>query len=354
MYFTYVLLLRALARSGPQLVRTLEETAGELDTRDSLKGLVQVANGCPSTFDETSMFSGKEAEVRCFLSTGGLLAAQQADATCPFPMWPLKQLLKYEFKDHFRNVSRIMDCVGCDKCRLWGKLQITGLGTALKLLFSYDGASALSNPLRLASSDVAADPNAVALSRSELVAFVNTLHRLSESLAAVDKFRVLWARRHLREEKQAQKDKEAGGAAASLPRRDRAVDASAPIANDGQAVQPTTTTARSRPASSAREKPSSAAAKAPSKNARHRASGPSAGRRVANGTELRDGAMIDDATAGSVAAGIWTRFVTLCEGGWSRCVEFVGKVGVVSASPASGTAAGAGEEGGQPVERDEL
>ncbi|BGP56261.1 endoplasmic oxidoreductin-1 [Rhodotorula sphaerocarpa] len=325
MYFTYVLLLRALARSGPQLVRTLEETAGELDTRDSLKGLVQVANGCPSTFDETSMFSGKEAE-----------------------------LLKYEFKDHFRNVSRIMDCVGCDKCRLWGKLQITGLGTALKLLFSYDGASALSNPLRLASSDVAADPNAVALSRSELVAFVNTLHRLSESLAAVDKFRVLWARRHLREEKQAQKDKEAGGAAASLPRRDRAVDASAPIANDGQAVQPTTTTARSRPASSAREKPSSAAAKAPSKNARHRASGPSAGRRVANGTELRDGAMIDDATAGSVAAGIWTRFVTLCEGGWSRCVEFVGKVGVVSASPASGTAAGAEEEGGQPVERDEL
>jgi phosphoribosylaminoimidazole-succinocarboxamide synthase len=35
-------------------------------------------------------------------------------------------------------VSRIMDCVGCDKCRLWGKLQISGLGTALKVLFSYD------------------------------------------------------------------------------------------------------------------------------------------------------------------------------------------------------------------------
>lgn len=64
MYFTYVLLLRALARSGPQLVQTLQDTAGEQETRDRLAGLVKVANGCPSTFDEKSMFSGKEAQVR--------------------------------------------------------------------------------------------------------------------------------------------------------------------------------------------------------------------------------------------------------------------------------------------------
>ena len=29
-----------------------------------------------------------------------------------------------------------MDCVGCDKCRLWGKIQTLALGTALKILFS--------------------------------------------------------------------------------------------------------------------------------------------------------------------------------------------------------------------------
>jgi ERO1-like protein beta len=46
--------------------------------------------------------------------------------------------LKEEFKSHFRNVSRIMDCVGCDKCRLWGKVQTTGLATALKVLFELD------------------------------------------------------------------------------------------------------------------------------------------------------------------------------------------------------------------------
>ncbi|GAB2257521.1 hypothetical protein Droror1_Dr00023580 [Drosera rotundifolia] len=35
--------------------------------------------------------------------------------------------------------SALMDCVGCEKCRLWGKLQILGLGTALKILFSANG-----------------------------------------------------------------------------------------------------------------------------------------------------------------------------------------------------------------------
>ena len=48
------------------------------------------------------------------------------------------QVLKQEFKDHFRNVSRIMDCVGCDKCRLWGKVQTTGVATAMKVLFELD------------------------------------------------------------------------------------------------------------------------------------------------------------------------------------------------------------------------
>ena len=40
------------------------------------------------------------------------------------------------FKTHFKNITRIMDCVGCSKCKLWGKLQVHGIGTALKILFS--------------------------------------------------------------------------------------------------------------------------------------------------------------------------------------------------------------------------
>lgn len=29
-----------------------------------------------------------------------------------------------EFRLHFKNISKIIDCVGCFKCRLWGKLQV--------------------------------------------------------------------------------------------------------------------------------------------------------------------------------------------------------------------------------------
>ena len=42
--------------------------------------------------------------------------------------------LKIEFKEHFRNVSRIMDCVGCDKCKLWGKLQVQALGKNFEIV----------------------------------------------------------------------------------------------------------------------------------------------------------------------------------------------------------------------------
>lgn len=44
-----------------------------------------------------------------------------------------------QFGMNFSCCSALMDCVGCEKCRLWGKLQVLGLGTALKILFSVDG-----------------------------------------------------------------------------------------------------------------------------------------------------------------------------------------------------------------------
>jgi hypothetical protein len=28
------------------------------------------------------------------------------------------------------------DCVSCEKCKLWGKLQVLGIGTALKVLLA--------------------------------------------------------------------------------------------------------------------------------------------------------------------------------------------------------------------------
>ncbi|GAA5993381.1 hypothetical protein JCM10908_002638 [Rhodotorula pacifica] len=287
MYFTYVLLLRALARSGPQLVQTLENTAGERETRDRLQGLVKVANGCPSTFDETSMFSGKEAK-----------------------------LLKDEFKDHFRNVSRIMDCVGCDKCRLWGKLQVTGLGTALKLLFSYDGASPLSSPLNPDK-----DAQAVVLSRSELVAFVNTLHRLSESLAAVDKFRSLWAQRNFQEEGQSAVDDEAAASPRNSIAPSDGIDAVVPLQDQDAAEQAAADASRHAVAAASSRSASRQISPSPAprtaKNAPRRAAG--------NVSAIPDQDSRPVESTSSLASTIWTRLVTLCEGGWSRCVELVGR-----------------------------
>ena len=40
-----------------------------------------------------------------------------------------------EIQHKFYNISRIMDCISCDKCRLNGKVQVRGLATTLKVLF---------------------------------------------------------------------------------------------------------------------------------------------------------------------------------------------------------------------------
>ncbi|KAJ0475566.1 putative endoplasmic reticulum oxidoreductin 1, ERO1-like superfamily [Helianthus annuus] len=79
--------------------------------------------------------------------------------------------LKQQTQKQFRNISALMDCVGCEKCRLWGKLQVLGLGTALKILFSVDGQEGRDQPLQL--------------QRNEVIALMNLLNRLSESLKSV-------------------------------------------------------------------------------------------------------------------------------------------------------------------------
>jgi hypothetical protein len=65
------------------------------------------------------------------------------NSTTPTAYWSAmqeKQFLREEFRSKFRNISRIMDCVTCEKCRMWGKLQILGLGTAVKVLLGQSGA----------------------------------------------------------------------------------------------------------------------------------------------------------------------------------------------------------------------
>lgn len=71
-----------------------------------------------------------------------------------------------------------MDCVSCDKCRLWGKVQTHGLGTAFKILLTKD-----INQLRL--------------SHHEITCLLNALARLSHSIAQIENFYNIYTERIL-------------------------------------------------------------------------------------------------------------------------------------------------------------
>ncbi|XP_058788778.1 ero1-like protein [Phymastichus coffea] len=157
LYFVYMLELRALAKAASYLQREEYYTGNHIedqDTRLAMNDILNVISTFPEHFNESVMFNG------------GIEA----------------QVLKGEFKQHFRNISRIMDCVGCDKCKLWGKLQTQGLGTALKILFSgkfekYEPTLWTINRKKFY------------LERTEIVSLFNAFGRLSESIFELDKFR---------------------------------------------------------------------------------------------------------------------------------------------------------------------
>lgn len=54
-------------------------------------------------------------------------------AACPVPfdearLWKGEDsaALQKQLQAHFQNITKVMDCVGCEKCKLWGKLQLLG------------------------------------------------------------------------------------------------------------------------------------------------------------------------------------------------------------------------------------
>uniref|UniRef100_A0A674C137 ERO1-like protein alpha n=1 Tax=Salmo trutta TaxID=8032 RepID=A0A674C137_SALTR len=161
LYFLYLIELRALAKVLPLLQRPSFQLYTGQPTQDRqhkrvLLELLQVAKSFPLHFDETSLFAGNKEEA---------------------------VNLKEDFRLTFRNISRIMDCVGCFKCRLWGKLQTQGLGTALKILFSERQIEALpkSSSARLTFQ----------LSRQEIVSLLNAFGRISTSIRELENFRSL-------------------------------------------------------------------------------------------------------------------------------------------------------------------
>ncbi|KAK0260014.1 endoplasmic oxidoreductin-1 [Friedmanniomyces endolithicus] len=151
LYFNYALVLRAVGKLR-DYVQDYTFCTGDPEqdqlTKDMIKKLAGAIPAGPQIFDESVMFTD--------LTADGIS-------------------LKEDFCNRFRNVSRIMDCVGCDKCRLWGKIQTNGFGTALKVLFEFgNGHVGDQKPL---------------LRRTELVALINTLDKISAAMKALETFR---------------------------------------------------------------------------------------------------------------------------------------------------------------------
>eukprot|EP01060_Flectonema_neradi_P039830 TRINITY_DN8921_c0_g1_i1.p1 TRINITY_DN8921_c0_g1~~TRINITY_DN8921_c0_g1_i1.p1 ORF type:complete len:1055 (+),score=213.92 TRINITY_DN8921_c0_g1_i1:57-3221(+) len=154
LHFTFLVALRALSKLSPiedHLMKIIHtgDTPEDHRARSLLGRLLgaQIMQSCSpvfSAFDESLMFQQPECEAEL---------AQQ----------------KTKFKQVFQNISKELDCVTCQKCKLHGKLFLLGLGTALKVL--------------LVPTDLLVkDP----ISQDELVALINTLGKMSSSIMHID------------------------------------------------------------------------------------------------------------------------------------------------------------------------
>lgn len=145
LHFSFVVMLRAVKKVAPFL-RSYSYSTGDSREDAMTKRLVrrlldsQVLSVCSQlfdAFDESSLFQhGPEH----------------------------RSQLKRQFKSVFRNITELVDCVQCQKCRLHAKVFSLGLGTALKIL--------LTPPVHIPSTT----------SRDEVVAMVNVLWKLSEAM----------------------------------------------------------------------------------------------------------------------------------------------------------------------------
>ncbi|KAI3379566.1 hypothetical protein SNEBB_009554 [Seison nebaliae] len=148
LYFTYLVVLRAMNKASPYFRERgkytgIKEIDQELQT--GINSVLDEIDSFKYHFNESNLFTENSEEMK---------------------------LIKDEFRNKFRNITTIMDCVGCDKCRLWGKLQTTGLGTALKILFT--------NNIEKLN-----------LRRMEIVALWNGFGRLSKSVDSIPVFKKL-------------------------------------------------------------------------------------------------------------------------------------------------------------------
>ncbi|KAF4043957.1 Endoplasmic Reticulum Oxidoreductin 1 (ERO1) [Phytophthora infestans] len=178
LYFAYLFVMRAISKYRHELLAYDYNTGNAADdvrVREILRQLLLEGSddaratgvSCPAYAECSSVLSGFDESALFRVQADGLSVDQLAQAKQE------KEQLEVQFREKFQNVSRIMDCVTCEKCRLWGKLQTMGLGTAIKILLTED-VSTISK-----------------LHRNELIALINVANNLSRSVDGVKMMREL-------------------------------------------------------------------------------------------------------------------------------------------------------------------
>lgn len=156
LYFLYLFMLRAFSKASDALSAVDFDAGDVVEASRIRKSVVDLSRQIELATDAKSdlcyrMMSGRPFDETIFFS--GTRASMRDD-----------------FRGTFRNISSIMNCVGCDKCKLWGKLQLEGISVAMKVLLDD------------------ADLSTLDLTRTEVVAFVNALHVFSKSVEIVSDF----------------------------------------------------------------------------------------------------------------------------------------------------------------------
>jgi hypothetical protein len=143
LYILYQFTLRALAKAKPFFLNDLsifntgihgEATSTDMQLRDSIKDLFDSRLLCSPTFDESVFLESEKG----------------------------RELIP-QFKSVMLNVTRLMDCVTCEKCRIWGKLETKGIAVAMKIIMNREG-------------------EVITLDRAEMVTLVNLARQLAFSV----------------------------------------------------------------------------------------------------------------------------------------------------------------------------
>uniref|UniRef100_A0AAY4EJU6 Endoplasmic reticulum oxidoreductase 1 beta n=1 Tax=Denticeps clupeoides TaxID=299321 RepID=A0AAY4EJU6_9TELE len=180
LYFLFLIELRALFKVAPYFERTFINLYTGNTQEDSITKdlLLQI-------FNETKkhiLTHYQNAGRICHFLYKGLDSGVFEDVCSILSYYLYSLCVQEEFRLHFKNISRIMDCVGCSKCRLWGKLQTQGLGTALKILFS---------EMEIKNLPEHSPSKGFQLTRQEIVALLNAFGRLSTSIKELHNFSTL-------------------------------------------------------------------------------------------------------------------------------------------------------------------